>query len=253
MYPLISFSFFDITITVSLYTVFATIGALATMIYIYNHLVGDVNFTFRRYVILIVCLAIGVALGSKTLFIITCIPDIVKNFSLAYAAKKIITAGFVFYGGLTGAILALIAFSKYFRIDFINLSEKVCPAFPLFHTFGRLGCFFAGCCYGKVIESGFYHLQGEEDISRIPIQLIESGGVFFIFCIIIVFQKYRKDIPVLFVYLFLYSILRFILEFYRGDEIRGIWIGLSTSQWVALFYFLLSAICIYNLKRRNIK
>lgn len=114
---------------------------------------------------------------------ITLIPDNIFNWSMGFALNKIISAGFIFYGGLTDAIVGILIFSQIIHIRFLHISIVVSPALPVFHAFGRKGCLFAGCCYGKKIEKGFYYLQIEQDVSRIPVQLIECG---FLICLCII-------------------------------------------------------------------
>ena len=252
MLPFYEFYLGEIKLSVPMYTLFSCIGAAFAMIIIYNRIAKIDGITFKKYLFLILLMVIGVALGSKLLFIITIIPDIVNNWSLQYAFNRIVTAGFVFYGGLTGAIVGIYVFSKVCKIRFKTISNVVCPALPAFHAFGRIGCLFAGCCYGKAISAGFYHLYSESDISRIPIQLIESAFLVVITILIFIIDKKKKyEIPLLLIYLIIYAVGRFIIEFFRGDTLRGIWLGLSTSQWVARAYFMVSIMIIYKNKIRE--
>ena len=217
---------------------FASIGAFFAMLVIYNRVASIKDFTYKKFLILITFLGLGVAIGSKTLFILTIIPDIIKNWSVLYAINRIINAGFVFYGGLIGALIGSLLYSQKFKASILQITNTICPSFPLFHAFGRLGCFFGGCCYGKVISYGFYHLESEPDISRIPVQLYESIALIIITLIIFLLDK--KKYPLMPIYLLLYSIWRFIIEFYRGDKIRGIWWIFSTSQWISIIIFIFS-------------
>ena len=230
MKPYISVGIFN----VPTYGIFASFGALIAMLFIYNCLVNNRYFTFLKYMALIGFMAIGAAIGSKTIFVVTLIPDIMGNWSFSYASQKVVTAGFVFYGGLFGALAGVYAFSKIFKIPFGALTNKICPAFPLFHAFGRIGCLFAGCCYGKVIEKGFYHLSYEPGISRIPVQLYESIFLILLFILLLWLTISDRKIALMPVYLVIYAVWRFIIEYYRGDKIRGIWGPFSTSQWISI-------------------
>ncbi len=104
---------------------------------------------------------------------------------------------------------------------------------PLFHAFGRVGCFLAGCCYGKKLERTITILNGIR-LERIPIQLIEAIFEFLLFIILTVIRKKDDNVNILRIYLMSYSAFRFLDEFFRGDEIRGIFFGLSTAQWISL-------------------
>ena len=83
-------------------------------------------------------------------------------------------------------------------------------------------------------------------ISRIPIQLFEAVCILFIFAILLFAEHKSSTTPLLRLYLGAYVVCRFILEFYRGDALRGLWLGLSTSQWVSLAilgYLIVSIFC----------
>lgn len=175
---------------------------------------------------------IGVGIGSKLLFFITQIPDIIANFSIKYLIKKIITSGFVFYGGLFGAIIGCIVFSRLRNYDVRKMLNYVAPGYSIFHACGRIGCFFSGCCYGKEATWGF-PLWNEPEILRVPVQLIESIFLLAMTLLLLVLEKKGKD-NIFEIYLVGYAIFRFIIEFWRGDKLRGIWICFSTSQWISI-------------------
>ena len=233
------------------YTVFASIGALFAMLIIYNRAALIKDFTYKKYLLLILVLGLGVVIGSKILFVITVVPDIIKNWSFNYALNRIITAGFVFYGGLIGALIGSLLFSKRLNIPIIQITNTICPSFPLFHSFGRIGCLFGGCCYGIVIPKGFYHLESEPDISRLPVQLYESIVLLIITLLLFFIEKRNNNSPLMPIYLLLYSIWRFIIEFFRGDDIRGIWWIFSTSQWISIILFLISLTILATFHRKN--
>ena len=223
-------------ITIPAYALFTFVGLFCMMLFLYFR-VQKIEMRFSHFLALTAFMIIGVGVGSKLLFILTKIPDVLSDFSIGKTLHIIITSGFVFYGGLFGAIVGLRLFSKVFKMSFSVLSDIVTPGFPLFHLWGRIGCFFAGCCYGKKAAWGFA-LQDEPNILRIPIQLFESFFLLCIFLILIQLEKRQyKSISSLHMYLLLYSICRFILEFYRGDAVRGIWFGISTSQWISISIF----------------
>lgn len=225
-----------IHITIPAYALFTFVGLFCMMLFLYFR-VQKIELSFALFLVLIAFMIIGVGIGSKFLFVLTKLPDILSDFSIGKTLHIIIISGFVFYGGLFGAIIGLWLFSKAFKLSFSVLSDIVSPGFPLFHLWGRIGCFFAGCCYGKEASWGFA-LQDEPNVLRIPIQLFESFFLLCIFLILIGLEKREhRSAPLLYAYLFLYSICRFVLEFYRGDEVRGIWFGLSTSQWISIGIF----------------
>jgi len=160
---------------------------------------------------------------------------------------KIWEGGLVFYGGIILATVVGIVYLKLKKQPVLLVADIFAPALPLGVTFGRVGCFLAGCCYGKPTDLPwglvYSNLVGKPWIisSSIglhlhPTQLYSSGAAFFVF-LITQFLKKKKPFDGFLVLLtfLLYAIERFIIEFFRGDE-RG-WVikdYLSTSQFISL-------------------
>ena len=211
------------------YGLFGTLGLFSMMMLIY---IRKRKIAFFEYLILIGSMVLGAALGSKLLFLITQIPDIIAHFSIGYLFYKIITGGFVFYGGMFGAILGCCIFSRIKKYNVAEILNLVAPGYAIFHVFGRIGCFFAGCCYGKPADWGFA-LWSEPEVLRIPVQLIESGFLLCLVFILLIREKTGKA-DLFIIYIISYAVFRFFIEFWRGDTIRGIWWGFSTSQIISL-------------------
>lgn len=204
---------------------------------------------------------IGMGIGGKILYLITCIPFLVENYAnldFSETILQLFKGGFVFYGGLIGGILGIYIYAKQFKIDFKKLILVIIPVVPLVHAFGRIGCFFAGCCYGieyHGIGNITFHntIFAPNNIPLFPVQIVEAISNLIIFVILMItYKKYQGTQKTVTLYCILYSILRFILEFLRGDAARGVILNLSTSQWISIFLFIV-AICIniyYSKKRR---
>ncbi len=204
--------------------------------------------------------ALGLLIGAKILYMLTNLPDFVKNQELyanntLYQNLEYLFSGYVFYGGLIGAIIGLYIYCHIFKFNFGTFINVLTPLIPFTHAFGRIGCFFGGCCYG-IEYNGLGHIDFAynelsphlHEVSRFPVQLLESilNLILFIF----IYRYSRKVQPVgktLGIYLVFYSIIRFLLEFLRGDVIRGFLLGLSTSQWISL---ILLPLGIYLFKKR---
>ena len=126
--------------------------------------------------------------------------------------------------------------------------DAVAVAIPLFHAFGRVGCFLGGCCYGVACDVGFTAhgntLYPElNDVNRLPIQLIESGlNLILFFVLLVLYKKKKFQHRMVIVYFYIYPVIRFIDEFFRGDEIRGFLFGLSTSQIISILLFTFAVI-----------
>lgn len=151
----------------------------------------------------------------------------------------------IYYGGLIGIIITFFALSNYKhtcdKYEVFNARDAFVVLIPLFHVFGRIGCFLSGCCYGiesKTCISVLYSINsidsGVVTSWRVPTQLIEASFEFVLFLLILfMFIKNKCYGKLLNVYLLIYSIGRFCLEFIRGDTVRGKFFFLSTSQWIS--------------------
>lgn len=179
---------------------------------------------------------IGAVAGAKLLFLAVSAKQLIESHIPIEAAIK---GGFVFYGGLLGGALGLIVYTKQYKMDFWRFADLYTTVLPLGHAFGRVGCFFAGCCYGIPWEHGYTYsyTMGSTPlgIPLLPIQLIEAGLLALLFAVQLIFYIKRPHAGRnTILYFIIYPILRFVLEFFRGDSERGKFLCLSTSQWVSL-------------------
>ncbi len=178
------------------------------------------------------------------------------------AIFRIWEGGLVFYGGLIACIGAAWAFLKKHRLSFWKVSDVFMPGVALGHALGRVGCFLAGCCYGRVCNPHAWYAvmfpEGQGSLAPpglplYPSQLMEAMAEFCIF----VFLAYRSgkkafDGQILLLYLILYSVLRIFLELFRGDGERGFVIEgvLSTSQFLGVLLIVFAGIVLISRKRR---
>lgn len=204
---------------------------------------------------------IGLGIGAKLLYIITNIPFLIENYQsldLFDTFLQMLKGGFVFYGGLIGGILGVLVYSKQFKISFKELLLILLPVVPLIHGIGRIGCLCAGCCYGMEYH-GFgaitFHnsLLAPNDVPLFPMQIVEAICNFVIFIVLLLtYKKFLGTYKTVGLYLVLYSVVRFTLEFFRGDLIRGIYFSLSTSQWISIVLFIVGiAIFVLEYKRKK--
>lgn len=192
--------------------------------------------------------AIGLLIGAKLLYALSLTPGLIRNFDkfVDYgnpaAVISYMFSGFVFYGGLIGVLITLILFCKIYKYDFFSMVNVITPAIPFIHSIGRIGCFLGGCCYGIEYHGPFsihFHenpfIAALDDVPRFPVQLLESAINMILFIVLFAYgRKPRKPGSILGIYLIVYAIERFLLEFLRGDVERGVFFGVSTSQWVSL-------------------
>lgn len=183
------------------------------------------------------CLIFGY-LGSKILFCFTVMDQILADPSyILYSLRN----GWVVYGGLIGGILGGYLYCRYKKINFMSYFDLALPSVALAQAFGRIGCFLAGCCYGKETTSPIgitftNSAYAPNGVPLIPTQLISSALDFLNFFALVYLSKKKKaEGQVGGLYLIFYSVGRFILEFFRGDAERGSVGSLSTSQFIAIF------------------
>lgn len=244
-----------------MYTICAVLG-LCVCGFIATRLGKKYGLMVEDIVIFMLSAALGLIIGGHILYGIVNIPLLVKviaafpNLSFGNAMKALwaVFGGSVFYGGMFGSLIALKIHIKHSKLEGKHIMMNIyAVSVPLFHVFGRIGCFFGGCCYGIESKFGFTvhnntYVPDINGVSRFPVALLEAALNLIVFFIVLyMFKKFSNKYSLIHLYLFLYSIVRFSTEFLRGDEIRGIWGPFSTSQWISL------AIFIYTVTRFVIK
>lgn len=172
-------------------------------------------------------------------------------------------AGGTFFGGLIGATLGSFLYLRRFPdLDFWRIADSAAPAIALGQAIGRVGCFSAGCDYGTpsslpwaVTFTDAYagaNVGVPLGIALHPAQLYESLGTLLLFLLLLWLHR-RRGLPgtVIFAYFIGYGLLRFVNEFFRGDQIRD-FVGelLSLNQMIALGLILLGA--LWYLQRRRL-
>lgn len=188
-----------------------------------------------------------------------------QEFTAAPGALIFSRTGFVFLGGLVGAVAACIVWVRRKGLPIAQVGDIAAPSLAIGHAFGRIGCHFAGCCWGGVcavpglgisvprqeLPGGgvfFNALEAQIDAGLVdpfavaslpvwPVQLMEAAGLFLLAGALLWYaRRGRRPGRVMALYLFGYAVLRFGLEFLRGDEARGFVFGglMSTSQAISL-------------------
>jgi len=170
----------------------------------------------------------------------------------------------VFYGGLIGGVCAMLLYCRAFKIPILPIADLFAPALAVAHSFGRIGCFLGGCCYGIPVNPSHPFAvvfptasQGAPaGVPLLAIQLIEAASLLILAVILaVVYKKNAGSGLSLYLYGASYSVMRFILEFYRGDTVRGLYGWFSTSQYISILIFITSAvlICFKVKKHRSCK
>ncbi|MFO1518146.1 MAG: prolipoprotein diacylglyceryl transferase [bacterium] len=204
-------------------------------------------------------IVISAIVGSRVFYMVAEVPEFWKQ---PLDFFKIWEGGLVFYGGLIGAVATSAWYMRRHHLNFWKVADIFIPGVALGHVFGRIGCFAAGCCYGRPAPEHFpfsvtFPTNPESlapaGVPLYPTQLMEAGGELLIFLILVFLRKKKKfDGQVLLLYLILYPILRISLEFFRGDLARGFIFGhtFSVAQFLSLS-FVLAAIIIWWMRARG--
>jgi len=185
--------------------------------------------------------------GAKVLYVIL---DWQSGYTFAQNLRQIFSldtlqSGGVFSGGLLASFLVGAWFLRRHQMPALATCDAFAPGLAMGHAIGRLGCFAAGCCYGKPTDHwwgvAFKNLLPppvvDALVPREPTQLFESGAELIIFFLLTwMFQRKKFDGQVIGAYMFLYGVARFFLEFIRDDPGRGSVFGgvLSGTQLIAL-------------------
>ena len=171
----------------------------------------------RRAAVWLICaVAPGAFIGAKALYFIA-LPE-------GAPPPDSFLTGFVFHGGLIGGMLAGLAAARLLQLPILRTMDAAVPALCIGHGIGRIGCFCAGCCYGR---------------AGVPVQLMEAAGLFALGAWLLRgVHPAREEGALTALYGLIYGAMRFLLEFLRADEIRGVAWGLSTGQWLSLVLML---------------
>lgn len=203
---------------------------------------------------------VGMVIGGRVLFLITVLPAIIRNIKLLMSdlelAFQLLSSGLVAYGGLLGALCAIWLYARRYKLDMKSLFDFFAPLFPLFHAFGRVGCFLTGCCYGvesQALGIAFHSSEiAPNGVSLFPVQLLASALNLALFFIVLGFEKkHHRQGKAMGFYLVIYAAGRFMIEFLRGDSARGFIIGLSTSQWISVIVLAVMACIIIKKKKEK--
>jgi len=171
-------------------------------------------------------------------------------------------SGGVFYGGLIAAVVVALWYLRRHRLPMWTVTDVFAPGIALGHVVGRLGCLFAGCCFGRpttlpwaITFHSEYAAQNVGTPLNVPLhptQLYEAAAELFILGILLATERKGRAYPgrTFWLYMLLYGISRFIIEFYRGDS-RGMVALFSTSQFVSIVLVPLAVIMLIVLGRRT--
>lgn len=197
-------------------------------------------------------------IGGKLLFYLE---DPSKFLSNPALMLKNLGNGFVFYGSLLLVVPTMYFWLRYYKIPFWPFMDGVAFGGPVLHSFGRLGCFLAGCCHGKICSNSFGVIFSDPDsaasIKNVPLyptQLFDIGiNLITLFIVYLVSKRQQFKGQLFLIYITLYAIGRAINENFRGDDERGFLFGglITYSQFIAAILIMLSATAWYILSKKS--
>lgn len=203
---------------------------------------------------LIVALMASGVIGSRVAYVI-------EHWEKEFASRpmdviRIDQGGLMFYGGLILATLVFAFWCLLKREKPLGIGDLLCVGIPVGHAFGRIGCFFYGCCYGKESASalavsfprgspawyeqlnlGKIASGARESLPVLPVQLFEAAanGLLFV-ALFLFYRKYGRGTTAL--YLMGYAVIRFSMEYLRGDPRAAVG-PFSISQTISIALFVL--------------
>jgi len=258
MYPVL-FEVFDRQI--GTYGLFMIIGAAVAWVVV-RLLLGRKDNDIPLVFLICIC---GGLIGVFLLRPIMRIPEFIRNWEILRQIPfdvlvRYIFGEAVFYGGLIGGAIAMLLYCRGFNIPVLPIADLFAPALAVAHGFGRIGCFFGGCCYGVPAQASNplavvfppFAVGAPSGVPLVPVQLIEAACLFVLAAVLVFAYKRAAGTGLaLCLYGLFYSVIRFVLEFYRGDAVRGVYGWFSTSQYISIGLFVVSLLLLcYVFKRR---
>lgn len=227
--------------TVHTYGFLIMLGALLAYLYMARTAKKDLGIDPDKIQTVAIYVIFGAFVGGKLLFYFE-----EPSFYFHPPSNMLVNfrTGFVFYGSLLFAVPIAIWFFRKEKWPLWPMMDRLAIAGLIVHSFGRMGCFFAGCCYGLPTEMpwGVTFSDAESQAKPLhtalhPTQLYESFFLLSIMGFLLLFKKHQRFQGQLFMlYLMLYAVGRGVIEIFRGDLRRGFIIEdvLSHSQFISI-------------------
>jgi phosphatidylglycerol:prolipoprotein diacylglycerol transferase len=242
-------------ITIYSYGFLIAVGVIAGVAYMAYQGRKEAGLTFDQANNLFLIIFAAAFVGGKVFLFFEDPSEFLENPGALVSGR-----GFVFYGSFLFAVPAMLWFFKKNKINTYKMLDVMAITTCLVHAFGRLGCFMAGCCYGKPTDSVFGVVFSDpacfvepKGIPLHPTQLYESLYIFILALFLFFLRSRRKFYGQLFlIYLIFYAIGRSVLELFRGDEERGfIFKYISHSQFIAMLIVLVVSYIYARWSKQN--
>ena len=211
-----------------------------------------------RIMDLLIWVIIAALVGAKALLFIVEFNHFTSSWQ---EFTTLLRSGGVFYGGLIAAIVVCIWQLRKHRLPLWQSGDLFAPGIALGYMVGRLGCLMAGCCYGKPTNVAWaitftdpaanFNVGTPLNVPLHPTQLYESAAGLIILIALLILEKRPGKFAgrTFWSFAFLYAVLRFIIEFFRGDDRGMVFNILSTSQFISVVLAPLSLFMLWYLSR----
>lgn len=244
------------SLTIYSYGFLIAVGVVCGVAYLAVRGKKEVGLTFDQANNLFLLIFIAALVGGKVFLFFENPSSYLEN------PRRLFTgSGFVFYGSFLFAVPTMLWFFRRNKLPVYQMLDIMAIVTCLVHMFGRMGCFMAGCCHGKPTTSWFSVIftdpacQAEPlNTPLYPTQLMEAGFILLVMVLLLFIRQRKQFHGQLFaLYLLLYALGRFVLEYFRGDEVRGFVIQdyVSHSQFIALIIFGVSLWVYQHWSKRN--
>ncbi|MGB9681493.1 MAG: prolipoprotein diacylglyceryl transferase [bacterium] len=188
----------------------------------------------------IILIVTGV-IGARVVYVLTNLSEYRDNIEMAFSIK---TGGLAWPGAFLFALVATILFVRWRKLSFWLIADILAPYLALGYSIGRIGCFLNGCCFGKTTYKAWWmvYMLGSY---RYPTQIYASLASFLIFLFLVTRTSwYQFPGKRFLVYIILYALYRFIVEFYRYNSTYIL--GLSPAQWGMLGTIIVTSVILYG-------
>ena len=203
-------------------------------------------------------LIIAALVGAKLMLVVV---DFKYFLAQPRELMSIARAGGVFYGGLIAALAVALVLVRRYQLRIWTTADLFAPGIALGHVVGRFGCLLAGCCYGRPTDLPWgitftsplaaSNVGTPLGVPLHPTQLYDAGAELLILIMLLFTERRGRTFEgrTFWLYLLLYGVSRFVIEFFRGDD-RGMMFGVSTSQVVSIVVVPLAIAMLLRLRAR---
>ncbi len=237
------------------YGFFVALGFIAAMLFSTKnakpHGISSQTITDIFFIILVSAL-----IGARLLYVLINFKYYQNNLLGIF---KTWDGGLVFFGGFLAVVVTMAVYFKFKKFAIWKMGDIISPGIALGHAVGRIGCLFAGCCYGKECSLAFaIKFTNPQSLAPVgvylhPTQIYSVFSNLLLFFIILWLQKKKKfDGMVVLSHIILYSLFRSIIEFFRGD-FRGDFFFefISTSQGIGLLISVMALVLLIKFSKSS--